>query len=98
MTDKILGRINGTVFYDVGKSFDDENPIDNSERVQRITDEGLLNKWLMDAGVGVRSWKRFPFYDMYLRLDFPFYVGQPRINGETEEWDYRYVFSLQGTF
>jgi hypothetical protein len=48
--------------------------------------------------VGVTLARDLPFWDLFLRLDIPFYVNQPSINGEEKETDFRYVFSLKSAF
>jgi hypothetical protein len=93
-----LGRISATAFADVGWSFDSENPIPTSARIGRIVDEGILDETICDAGVGFTLARDLPFWDLFLRLDLPFYVNQPAINGETKETDERYVFSLTSAF
>ncbi|MEJ2721579.1 MAG: hypothetical protein P8181_10650, partial [bacterium] len=95
---KSLGRIKTYAFVDIGKSFDNDNPIGTSARIQTLYDNGVLDGSLVDAGVGVILARELPFWKMQLRLDFPFYVNQPAINGETQETDYRYVFSLKSVF
>lgn len=95
---KTVGRLSWAAFLDVGKIFDKDNPIGNSARVQSLVDGGVLDQTLFDAGVGLRSRRLFPFYDMSLRLDLPLYVNHPEINGEKDETKMRYLLSLRGTF
>jgi len=52
----------------------------------------------MDAGVGFRSRRVFPFWDLTLRLDIPVWVNHPEINGETEKTRFRYLFAIDGAF
>jgi hypothetical protein len=96
--DSFLGVIKTRAFADVGWSFDTDNPIGTSERVARLVEGGVLDGAIADAGIGFTLERELPFWDMFLRLDFPFYVNQPEINGETKETDYRYVFSFESTF
>lgn len=93
-----LGRISATAFADVGWSTDSRNPIETSERVGKLFADGALDKTIFDAGVGFTLARDLPFWDLFLRLDIPFYVNQPAINGETKETDFRYVFSLKSAF
>jgi len=58
----------------------------------------VFDRGLFDAGLGLRMRRSFPFWDLYLRYDVPFYVNVPEINGETKETDYRYLFSLTSVF
>jgi hypothetical protein len=93
-----LGRISATAFADAGWSTDSRNPIETSARVGRLFDAGVLDKTICDAGIGFTLARDLPFWDLFLRLDIPFYVNQPAINGETEETSLRYVFSLKSAF
>lgn len=93
-----LGRVCAMAFADVGWSFDSRNPIPTSERVAAIVERGILDETILDAGVGFTLARDLPFWHMYLRLDLPFYVNQPAINGESKETDLRYVFSLTSAF
>jgi hypothetical protein len=93
-----LGEIKLSAFADVGTVFDDDNPISGDARVQALTDNGILKETLFDAGLGLHMHRRFPFWDFYLRFDVPFYVNQPQLNGEAQETDYRYLFSLTSVF
>lgn len=92
------GRIGMVAFSDVGWSFDSSNPIETSARVAGIFDAGVLEETIVDAGIGFTLDRPLPFWDVFLRVDFPFYVNQPVINGETKETDFRYVFSLSSSF
>lgn len=85
-------------FYDIGRVFDGDNPIGSSARVQSLVDGGILDESLMDAGVGFIVHRNFPFYDMTLRVDLPFWVSNPELNGEEEETRHRYVISLDASF
>jgi hypothetical protein len=93
-----LGKISVRAFADVGWSTDSRNPIPTSERVGTLFSKGVLDKTIFDAGVGFTLARDLPFWDLFLRLDIPFYVNQPAINGETKETDFRYVFSLTSSF
>jgi hypothetical protein len=93
-----LGRISASAFADVGWSTDSRNPIETSERVGKLFSEGVLDKTIFDAGIGFTLARDLPFWDLFLRLDIPFYVNQPAINGETKETDFRYVFSFNSAF
>jgi hypothetical protein len=66
--------------------------------VTSLVDEGVLNAKLENAGVGIRSNVAWPFWNFTWRLDVPFYVGAPYVNGETDYVDFRYLFSLTATF
>ena len=59
---------------------------------------GALFETLQDAGIGLRSRRLFPFYDLTLRFDMPIWVNNPAINLEEEETKFRYLFSIQGSF
>ena len=85
-------------FADVGRSFDSVNPIGTSARVTALFDQGVLDETIVDAGIGFTLARDLPFWDLFLRLDIPFYVNQPQINGEKKETDFRYVFSLKSSF
>ncbi len=98
ITSRLVGRLHATAFFDLGRSFDDDNPIATSLRTAMLVDDGYLGRTLMDAGLGVEAGKRFPFYNLKLRVDFPLYVSTPEINGETKKTDFRYVFSLGSSF
>ena len=70
-------------------------------RVQNLVDnENVLDKTLVDAGVGFRVNRAFPFYNLFLRVDFPLYVNHPEVNGngEAHETKYRYLISLNSLF
>jgi len=98
LVGKLAGRVSWAAFYDWGRVFDDNNPIRSSSRIGRLFDRGSLDGAVMDAGVGFRAHRNFPFYDMTLRVDLPFWVSAPEINGESDETMHRYVISLSGTF
>jgi hypothetical protein len=93
-----FGEVKLSAFADVGTIFDTSNPISGDPRVQALVDDGVLNETLVDAGVGLRVRRHFPFWDFYLRYDVPLYVNQPKVNGETKETQYRYLFSLTSVF
>jgi hypothetical protein len=98
VTGSILGPISIKGFADVGTILDKQNPNAGSPRLQTLTDEGVLDATLVDAGLSVRTTLRIPFYPLWFRLDLPFYVNHPEINGESDKLRHRYVFSLSGTF
>ena len=98
MTRPLAGRLSWAAFLDVGKILDNDNPIGGSARVQSLVDDGILDRTLIDAGIGLRSRKAFPFYNLSLRLDVPFYVNHPEVNGETEKTKRRYLLSLNASF
>jgi hypothetical protein len=98
VTGPILGRIDVVGFADVGTIMDKQNPNAESARIQKLTDAGILDATLFDAGLSVRTTLRIPFYPLWFRLDLPFYVNHPEINGESDKFRNRYVFSLSGTF
>jgi hypothetical protein len=94
----LAGRLFWAAFLDVGTTFDNVNPIGGSARVQSLVDGGILDRTLVDAGIGFTARKIFPFYDMSLRLDLPFYVNHPEVNGEEDKTTRRYLFSLSASF
>jgi len=98
VTRFFLGPIKIMGFADVGTIMDKQNPNTESARIQHLTERGVLDATLFDAGVGVRTTLRIPFYPLWVRLDLPFYVNHPEINGESDEFRNRYVFSLSGSF
>lgn len=93
-----LGEVKLSAFADVGRILDSSNPLPGDPRVQTLVDNGILDQALVDAGVGLRVRRNFPFWDLYLRYDIPLYVNQPAVNGETDETQYRYLFSLTSVF
>jgi hypothetical protein len=101
-----LSKLAGSIFHpitirgfaDVGTILDKQNPNAGSARMQSLTDGGILDATLVDAGVSIQTKLQIPFYPLWLRLDLPFYVNHPEINGESDEVRNRYVFSLSGTF
>jgi hypothetical protein len=95
---KVLGSTSLYGFFDKGWIIDDENPIATSARVQSLVDGGVLGARLEDAGVGIRSWVAWPFWNFTWRFDVPFYVSYPELNGESETVDFRYLFSLTAAF
>jgi len=97
-SNKLWGTLKLIAFADVGKAFDSKNPIGTSERVQALTDAGVLDKSFTDAGAGLLLHRRFPFWDLHARFDVPFWLNQPVVNGEDKETDYRWVFSLSSIF
>jgi hypothetical protein len=40
----------------------------------------------------------WPFWDFTWRLDVPFWVSNPEVNGQADTVDFRYRFSLTATF
>jgi hypothetical protein len=40
----------------------------------------------------------WPFWNFTWRFDVPLYVNHPEINGESEQTDLRYLFSIVSTF
>jgi hypothetical protein len=95
---RFLGQIKTYAFIDAGWSFDNDNPIGTSGRVQKLFDNGALDGSIVDAGIGFTLARDLPFWKMLLRLDLPLYVNKPEINGESQETKYRYVFSLKTSF
>lgn len=93
-----VGNVEAYGFYDFGRAFDKNNPIGSSARVQALVDDGVLDSPLMDAGVGFVAHRNFPFYNMTLRLDLPFWVSTPEVNGEASETQLRYLLSLNTSF
>jgi hypothetical protein len=98
ITKPLVGPIHWYAFYDVGWIMDKENPDPDYSRLTELVDSGLLDWTLQDAGIGLRSRRLFPFYDLTLRFDMPIWVNHPVINGEEEETKFRYLFSIQGSF
>lgn len=92
------GTIRAMVFADAGNILDRENPIGSSARVEALVDDGILRKGLVDAGVGVNLHRSFPFYDLRLRFDIPFWLNRPEVNGESKETQFRHVWSLEASF
>jgi len=93
-----FGEVKLNAFADVGMIFDNSNPIAGDPRTQALFDKGVFDRGLVDAGLGLRIRRSIPFWDFYLRYDVPFYVNVPEINGETQETDYRYLFSLTSVY
>ncbi|MCK4774966.1 MAG: hypothetical protein KAT30_09270, partial [Candidatus Krumholzibacteria bacterium] len=96
--DRWFGEVKLNAFADAGAILDGSNPIAGDPRIQELFDKGVFDRGLFYAGLGHRVRRSFPFWDMYLRYDVPFYVNVPEINGETKETDYRYLFSLTSVF
>jgi hypothetical protein len=94
----LAGTITAYGFYDFGRVLDSDNPIRSSARIQALADAGVLDEPLQDAGIGFVARRNFPFFDMTLRLDLPFWVSNPEINGEDEETQHRYIISLSSSF
>ncbi|MCZ6766218.1 MAG: M1 family aminopeptidase [bacterium] len=95
---KLLGSVNLQIFADVGWIFDNSNPIPGSQRIQNLVDNGILDATLADAGFGFTWHKMVPFWDFYSRFEFPIYVSQPAVNGETVKTQYRFIWSLTGVW
>ncbi len=95
---KLVGTMSWYGFYDVGWILDGSNPIPTSARVTSLVDGGVLNARLENAGVGIRSNVAWPFWNFTWRLDVPFWVSTPYVNGEADYVDFRYLFSLTATF
>jgi hypothetical protein len=95
---KLVGTMSWYGFYDAGWIVDGDNPIRSSARVTSLVDQGVLNETLQDAGIGIRSHVNWPFWNFTWRLDMPFYVSSPYVNGESETTDFRYLFSLNAAF
>jgi hypothetical protein len=98
ITRPLVGPISWYGFYDLGTIMDPENPMASSKRVTGLVDQGVLGWMLMDAGIGLRSRKLHPFWDLTLRLDMPIWVNYPVVNGEEDETTFRYLFSINYTF
>jgi len=98
LIEPLLGKVWWYGFYDAGRSFDDANPIGSSARVEALYDSGVLDQSIQDAGIGLRSHRIWPFWDLWMRLDMPFWVNQPNINGEVDQTQFRYIFSISTTF
>jgi hypothetical protein len=98
ITKPLVGPISWYGFYDVGAIMDENNPIPSSERVSELVDLGVLTWTLQDAGIGFMSRRKWPFWDLTLRLDFPIWVSYPIINGEEDKLKYRYLFSIRAAF
>lgn len=96
--NRFLGDWKLMGFGDVGWIFDDNNPIGPSTRVQALVDGGILNKTIVDAGLGLRWRRTLPFWDLYLRFDVPFYVNRPEVNAESKEVDFRWQVSFRSIF
>jgi hypothetical protein len=98
VTGPLVGPISWYGFYDVGWIMDKENPNPTSERITGLVDRGVLGWTLQDAGIGLRSRRLYPFWDLTLRFDMPIWVNHPSINGEEDRTKFRYLFSLNATF
>lgn len=94
----IVGTLAVYGFYDAGWVLDTRNPIGSSTRIQSLVDTGLFDARVEDAGVGIRSDVKWPFWNFTWRFDMPFYVNHPEVNGETKQTDWRYNFSIVATF
>ncbi len=95
---KLVGAPSWYGFYDVGWIVDGNNPIPTSSRVTSLVDMGVLDARLENAGVGIRANVNWPFWNFTWRLDMPFWVSNPEVNGELDYVDFRYVFSLNASF
>jgi hypothetical protein len=98
ITKPLVGPIQWYGFYDVGWIMDANNPNPSNARLTELVEQGALGWTLQDAGIGLRSRRLFPFYDLTLRLDMPIWVNHPAINLEEEDTKFRYLFSIQGSF
>jgi hypothetical protein len=85
-------------FYDAGWILDSSNPIATSDRIQGLVDDGVLDNTLQDAGIGIRSHVAWPFWNFWWRFDMPMWVSNPEVNAESEQTDFRYLFSLNAAF
>jgi hypothetical protein len=94
----VLGTMSIYGFYDAGWILDSGNPIGDSARVQSLVDGGVLNARLDNAGVGIRSNVNWPFWSFTWRFDVPVWVSHPEVNAESEQTDWRYLFSIVATF
>lgn len=100
---KLLAPVLGTMtvygFYDAGWILDTRNPISSSARVESLVGGGVLDARLEDAGAGIRSDVKWPWWNFTWRFDVPVYVNHPEVNAETEQTDWtRYVFSIVASF
>jgi hypothetical protein len=73
-------------FLDVGKAFEQDRP------------SILKESFLYDFGVGLRFGRKTVFGTIDLRIDFPLYVNRPPLNGEENEFDFRWLLSLTDSF
>jgi len=95
---RIVGALSLYGFYDAGWVLDTHNPIASSTRIQSLVDGGLFDARIEDAGVGIRSDVKWPFWNFTWRLDMPVYVNHPEVNAESKQNDWRYVFSIVASF
>jgi hypothetical protein len=95
---KLLGTMSWYGFYDAGWILDSSNPIATSDRIQGLVDNGVLDNTLQDAGIGIRSHVAWPFWNFWWRFDVPMWVSNPEVNAESEQTDFRYLFSLNAAF
>jgi hypothetical protein len=98
VTKPLVGRIHWYGFYDAGWIMDSENPNPSNERLTDLVDQGVLGWTLQDAGIGLRSHRLFPFYDLTLCFDMPIWINRPAVNMEEAQTKFRYLFSIQGSF
>jgi len=98
LTRPLVGLIHWYGFYDVGWILDSDNPNPSNARLSELVEQGVLTWTIQDAGIGFRSRRLFPFYDLTLRVDLPLWLNHPEIIGEKDQTRYRYVFSIQGSF
>ncbi|HEX6791147.1 MAG TPA: M1 family metallopeptidase [Candidatus Krumholzibacteria bacterium] len=94
----VLGTMTVYGFYDAGWILDSTNPIGSSARIQGLVDNGVLEGRLDDAGIGIRSDVKWPFWNFTWRFDMPFWVSSPYVNGEADQTDWRYLFSIVASF
>jgi hypothetical protein len=98
LVSPVVGALAFYGFYDAGWVLDRHNPIEGSSRIQSLVEGGLFDGRVEDAGVGIRSDVKWPFWNFTWRFDMPFYVNHPEVNGETKDTDWRYNFSIIATF
>ncbi|HET6350138.1 MAG TPA: M1 family aminopeptidase [Candidatus Krumholzibacteria bacterium] len=94
----LIGTASLYGFYDAGWILDTHNPIGSSARIESLVEQGVLQERLDDAGVGIRSDVKWPFWNFTWRFDVPFWVAHPEVNAETKQTDWRYIFSIVSTF
>jgi len=94
----LVGSISWYGFYDAGKILDNVNPIGSSARVQSLVDAGVLQGTIQDAGIGLRSNVRWPFWHFTARVDFPLWLNRPEIIGESDKTAFRYLVGISSAF
>jgi hypothetical protein len=79
-----------SLFFDWGKVLD-ERPLEGlSPDVCGDFDENAFDNVLTDFGVSVSLWK--------LTAEFPLYLSNPALVGETDEWDFRWTIGFNRLF